>query len=134
MQTLLQDLRYALRMLGRSPGFAAVAILTLALGIGANTAIFSVIDSVLLKSLPYPQPDRLVVLDEYELHTGEDISVAWPNFLDWRDQNRSFQAAACAGAARDPGGPHGRPALRVESNRAPGRVSGAKTFRDTEGI
>jgi hypothetical protein len=139
MQTLLQDLRYALRMLGRSPGFAAVAILTLALGIGANTAIFSVIDSVLLKSLPYPQPDRLVVLDEHELHTGEDISVAWPNFLDWRDQNRSFQAAA--GYRQDHfnfSGPRGPVLLRGGEVTAPFfSLLGAKpllgrTFTDAE--
>ncbi len=93
MRMFWQDLRYGARMLAKSPGFTAVAILTLALGIGANSAIFSVINAVLLKPLPYPEPNRLVVLDEYQLHTGES-SVAWMNFLDWRDQNKSFEDMA----------------------------------------
>ena len=93
METLLQDIRYGFRMLRKSPGFTAVAVITLALGIGANTAIFSVVQAVLLKSLPYPSPDRLMVLGEYQKHTGQS-SVAWPNFLDWRQQSRAFEAMA----------------------------------------
>jgi putative ABC transport system permease protein len=139
VQTLWQDLRYALRMLAKAPGFAAVAILTLALGIGANTAIFSVIDSVLLKSLPYPQADRLVVLDEHELHAEENLSVAWPNFLDWRDQNRSFLAAA--GYRQDHfsfSGPHEPVLLRGGQVTAPffsllgGKPLLGRTFTDAE--
>ena len=93
MNTLTQDVRYALRGLAKSPGFTAVAITTLALGIGANTAIFSVVHAVLLKRLPYPEPDRLVVMRERHIHhccTG----VAWPTFLDWREQSHSFQGLA----------------------------------------
>ena len=93
METLWQDVRYAVRMLAKSPGFTAVAVLTLALGIGANTAIFSVIHAVLLKSLPYPDPDRLMILSEYSARTGAE-SVSWMDYLDWRQQNRSFEEMA----------------------------------------
>jgi len=93
LEQLLQDIRFGLRMLRKSPGFAAVAILTLALGIGANTAIFSVIDAVLLRNMPYPSPERLVILREFEAHQGPE-SVSWMDFLDWRTQNHSFEAIA----------------------------------------
>ena len=93
MITLLQDLRYGLRTLAKSPGFTAVAVATLALGIGANAAIFSVVHAVLLKSLPYPEPDRLVVMRERHIHHCCS-GVAWPTFLDWRLQTRSFQTMA----------------------------------------
>jgi predicted permease len=93
MSTLLQDLRYGLRMLARSPGFTAMAVLTLALGIGASTAIFSVVYGVLLRPLPYPQPDRIVELWEVDAKGGR-MQFADPNFADVRSQNHSLQGVA----------------------------------------
>ncbi len=90
METLAQDVRYAWRGLRRSPGFAAVAIITLALGIGANTAIFSVINAVLLRPLPYAAPGQLVRLYETEAAPG-NYPFTGPDFLDWKTQNHSFQ-------------------------------------------
>ena len=84
----LADLRYAGRALGRSPGFAVLAIGIMAVGIGANTAVFSVVNDVLLKSLPYPGADRIVVLRTAVLERGEDqVLVSMGNFRDWRDQS-----------------------------------------------
>ena len=94
MQTLWQDLRYALRLLRKSPGFTAVALLTLALGIGANTAMFSVVDGVLLAPLPYSHPDRLVVVWENNLHFKQVVWPSYPNFKDWQRTARSFQQMA----------------------------------------
>jgi putative ABC transport system permease protein len=91
---LIRDLRYALRSLTRNPAFAAVAVLTLALGIGANTTIFTVVNGVLLKPLPYPEPGRLLMLWERQLSTGDLGTVAPANFYDWRKQSRSFSQMA----------------------------------------
>jgi predicted permease len=93
MRTLWQDLRYGLRMLTKSPGFAAVAILTLALGIGANTAIFSIVNGVLLNPLPYPHPQELTVLFEHTTNF-EKSSISYPNFLDWQRTNSTFASMA----------------------------------------
>ncbi len=93
METLFQDLRYGFRMLMKSPGFTAVAIVTLALGIGANTALFSVINGVLLSPLPFPESDRLVTLHENKPNF-EGGSVSYPNFRDWQKDNHTFSAVA----------------------------------------
>ena len=90
---LAGDVRYALRTLGRSPGFAAVAMLTLALGIGANTALFSIVNAVLLHPLPYPHADELVVLHESKQNFPSG-SISYPNFRDWQRDNRTFAAMA----------------------------------------
>ncbi|MFZ0808790.1 MAG: ADOP family duplicated permease, partial [Candidatus Sulfotelmatobacter sp.] len=95
METLFQDLRYGLRMLVKSPAFTVVAVATLALGIGANTALFSVINGVLLSPLPFPQPDQLVTLHENKPNF-EGGSVSYPNFRDWRKDNHSFSSLALA--------------------------------------
>src|SRR5436190_1345021 len=88
----MNDLRFALRQLHKSPGFTAIAVLTLALGIGANTAIFSVVNAVLLRPLPYPHPERLVYLNE--TGNGTDVSIALPDYVDWRKDSKSFQHLA----------------------------------------
>lgn len=93
IETLLQDLRYGARILRKNPGYAIVAIITLALGIGANTAIFSVVNTVMLRPLPYPDADRLVLLSEFAKTQGriDAMSVSWQDYLDWRRQTRSFE-------------------------------------------
>lgn len=96
LETLAQDIRFGLRMLAKSPGFTAVAVLTLALGIGANAAIFSVVKAVLLRSLPFKDPARLVRVSE-SVGKGSLSPVAYPNYLDWRAQNRDFEGMAAYG-------------------------------------
>ncbi len=91
-QAMAQDLRYAARTLLKNPGFSLVAVLMLALGIGANTAIFSIVNAVLLRPLPYPNPDRIVVL--HETSRGGWGSVSAPNYLDWKAQSSSFDSMA----------------------------------------
>ena len=95
MQTLIQDLRYGARMLSKKLGFTLIAVITLALGIGANTAIFSVINAVLLRPLPYAEPERLVAIWESNTQRPDSRnSIAYPNFFDWRAQSQSFERMA----------------------------------------
>jgi predicted permease len=95
MRTLTQDLKYGLRMLAKNPGFTAVAIVTLALGIGANTAIFSVVNGVLLNPLPYPEPNQLVTLHESKPNFPYG-SISYLNFRDWQKENHTFSSIAVA--------------------------------------
>jgi len=93
MGTLIQDIRFAIRMLIKNPGFTAVVVLTLALGIGANTALFTLVNGVLLAPLRFPEANRLVTLYENEEHF-EYGSISYPNFLDWQRDNRTLQSIA----------------------------------------
>jgi putative ABC transport system permease protein len=101
IENLLQDVRYGLRMLAKNPGFTAVAVVTLALGIGANTAVFSLLDTILLRPLPYRNPEQLVVVSETVPQMGGDteVGVAAGEYLDYRDRSRSFVQAAAYEAA-----------------------------------
>ena len=117
MDVFYQDLRYALRMLLKKPGFTAIAVLTLALGIGANTAIFSVVDAVLLRSLPYPDAERLVMLWSTMQAQGVPTSgSAMPDYREWRDRSQSFEAL---------GGFYYGDFNLSGANREPARVQGA---------
>src|SRR5215475_8688401 len=93
---LWQDLRYGARMLAKKPGFTLIAVVTLALGIGANTAIFSVVNALLLRPLPYAEPERLALLAE-RTRDGERNGVPYPNFADWRTRAQSFAGMAMSG-------------------------------------
>ncbi|HKG12766.1 MAG TPA: ABC transporter permease, partial [Pyrinomonadaceae bacterium] len=93
METLWQDVRFGVRMLLKKPVFTAIAVLALALGAGANTAIFSVVNGVLLRPLPYKDPDKLVRLGEWSKQVP-GMSISYPNFKDWRERNRVFDGLA----------------------------------------
>src|SRR6185503_759369 len=97
LEMMWQDLRYGARMLLKQPGFTLIAMLTLGLGIGANTAIFSIVNAVLLRPFPYQAPERLVIVQE-RFSTGGGITVSYPNFVDWRAQNTTFASIAAVRA------------------------------------
>jgi putative ABC transport system permease protein len=110
---MISDFKYALRTLVKTPGFTLVAVLTLALGIGANTAIFSIVNAVLLRPLPYPDADRIMVLNESS-GPGQDYSVALPDYFDWRNDNTVFEhLAATHKESRNLSGVPGREPERI---------------------
>jgi len=121
MDILLQDLRYAFRTLARNPSFSVIAVLTLALGIGANTTMFTVVNGVLLKPLPYPEPDHLLTLWEKQLSGDALGTVAPANFFDWHEQTRSFAKMA----ALDP-----YPDFILNGYGEPQRLAGAAVSGD----
>ena len=122
MRTLVRDARYGIRLLLRKPGVTLVAIITIALGIGANTAIFSVTHALLMKPLPYDHPEQLVLANENNLSRGwTSFSVSPPNFLDWRAQSRSYQNLAA----------YGGQALNYSGGSTPERLRG---LTGTEGF
>jgi hypothetical protein len=117
METFLQDVRYALRTLSRSRMFALIAVACLALGIGVNTTIFSVVNAVLLRPFDFREPERLVVLEELNTQNGGRAGVAWPNLVDWRAQSISVLGYR--------GGPGSKPHARER-----GRARAARGQRD----
>ena len=120
MEALLTDLRYALRMMRRNIGFTAIALAALALGIGANTAIFTVVDAVLLQPLPYPQPDRIMKIGR-QFRTGVGYSNSIPKYMSWR-QNDVFEAFALYD--------FGALAMNVGSSDPPQTVKGLHVSED----
>src|SRR5688500_9584493 len=96
METLLRDIRYGIRSLVKRPGFTIVALIALALGIGANTAIFSLVNAVLLRPLPFAEPDRLIWVYGNVRNGGNTASVAPLDFLDFRSQNTTFEQFAAS--------------------------------------
>src|SRR5215831_16242951 len=142
IETLAKDLRFGLRTMLKTPGFTAIAVLTIALGIGANTAIFSVVNAVVLRPLPYPQADRIVAIEEIT-EQGKRIQVTPANFLDWRAQNTVFthlaaifaRYATISTAAGD-ADTDASPGSLAGGNSTPGSTTGstAATSADAERI
>src|SRR5260370_11932715 len=127
MNGLFQDLRYALRQLRKSPGFTAAALITLALGIAANTAIFSVIETVILRPLPFGAPDRLVWLNG-KFPMTDEAGVSPPDFRDYRANNRAFERIAAMGYVASPSNLSGDKPEQVLITRPPPRST---LFPDT---
>ena len=121
LTSFLRDLRYAFRTLGRNPGFACVSVLALALGIGANSAIFTVVNSVLLQPLRYPKPEQLVLVRERNLKAGfPEFSVSPGNYVGYRDQNHSFSGIAAFGEA----------GFNLAGGGEPERLAGTRVTRE----
>ena len=120
LDALVHDVRLAIRSLIKTPGFTAIAVLTLALGIGASTTIFSVVQSVLLRPLPYDEPDRIVQIMETHPDRGWTISFSHPNFWDFWDQNQSFETLAARGGA----------SMNLTGFESPERVFGSAVTAD----
>ena len=116
----MRDFRYALRLLVRNPGFAALAVTTLALGIGASTAMFTVLDQVVLRPLPYGTPEELVFINETSVDATQTYSVSIPNFFDWRERNRTFVSMSALRAAN----------FNLTSGEGPERIRGAMVSGD----
>src|SRR5436190_6987172 len=117
----MNDFRYAIRQLLKNPGFTVVAVMTLALGIGANTAIFSLIKALLLQPVPLKEVDRIAIIWENQLEQGwQRQGPLGLNYLDWREQNRSFEELAIlehgTGTVTGLGEPQQVPAMRVSAN------------------
>ena len=138
METLIQDIRFALRVLRKNPGFALVAVLVLAIGIGANTAIFSVVDTVLLRPLPYPHAERLVFIENVFQQAGH-TPMTYANFQFWRDQHQLFDQVvtyfSSIGAITGMQEPEEVPIVRISANLLPtlgvSPIAG-RGFRDDE--
>src|SRR5262245_36044288 len=121
MQTLWQDLRYGARMLMKNAGFTLVAVITLALGVGANTAIFSVVSAVLLRPLPYPDSDQLMQIWETDVaRGGGDITASMPDYREWRKRNQSFSHLAAYSTSN----------FNISGNEEPERAAGARVDTD----
>src|SRR3984893_19404990 len=116
METLFRDVRYGIRSLLKRPGFAAIAVITLALGIGANTAIFSVVNAVLLRPLPYAEAERLIVPWGSKSETQHHTVVSYPDFMDWQTQTQTLEHVAAYIASG---------ALLREADSEPEVISGA---------
>ena len=124
MQFLWQDLRYGFRSLLRNPGFSAVAILALALGIGPNSAIFTVVNAVLLKPLPMPEPDRVMMIWQTLLKSGFDqLPATGADYLDWKQQSHSFENMSAAFAIPEYG-------LNISGTGEPERVAAAMCSKE----